>query len=546
MADHETVLLEVINTKHKKNGGTLRLMSNDLLWIPYGSDNPKLSCAYSEIKVQRISPEGSSKIQIQIVLHDGNSFTFQFTNDSTANAKKERDEAKDLLAQLIPVHRKKANKELEEKNRMLKDNPELYQLYKDLVVSGVITAEEFWANRTKQNQETQVVQSDQAVGLSSALLADMQPESSGCNEVKYNLNVDTIEAIFKTYPAVKRKHQEVVPHEMPEKDFWTKFFQSHYFHRDRNNTRAMSGDIFTECAKEDELEQLSRKLATFSDPLLDLTGASPVPEEGYGLTAEAIDPKNNVATQSLFRKLNHHSLMVLQTTASGSTVNKEKEKNGKNGEVNERDPPTKKSRLRGMVEYGDLSEQQTRELPSLKIADSSKFSQGLIPAISKERGSVHSKLSHTEISKAIESNQREFEHWQPNLPGTLPSGMACHVLTEMSPGGSLMSTTSETSMQHLVSSSVQAEVKLQYNSLSELLRHFWSCFPIKTQFLEEKMVKMGQSLEKYRDVKLQQFRNQLPAEEAHLANHLVEMLDTALTKYRTWLEKKSGAKISSS
>ena len=33
--------------------------------------------------------------------------------------------------------------------RMLKDNPELYQLYKDLVVSNVITAEEFWANRGK-------------------------------------------------------------------------------------------------------------------------------------------------------------------------------------------------------------------------------------------------------------------------------------------------------------------------------------------------------------------------------------------------------------
>ena len=32
---------------------------------------------------------------------------------------------------------------------MLKDNPELYQLYKDLVVSSVITAEEFWANRGK-------------------------------------------------------------------------------------------------------------------------------------------------------------------------------------------------------------------------------------------------------------------------------------------------------------------------------------------------------------------------------------------------------------
>ena len=39
--------------------------------------------------------------------------------------------------------------------------------------------------------------------------------------------------------------------------------------------------------------------------------------QGYGLTSEVIDPKNNVATQSLFRRLNHHSLMVLQNTSVG-------------------------------------------------------------------------------------------------------------------------------------------------------------------------------------------------------------------------------------
>lgn len=38
-----------------------------------------------------------------------------------------------------------------------------------------------------------------------------------------------------------------------------------------------------------------------------------------------------------------------------------------------------------MVEYDDLAELQARELPSLKIADSSKFSQGLIPAVPKVR-----------------------------------------------------------------------------------------------------------------------------------------------------------------
>lgn len=30
---------------------------------------------------------------------------------------------------------------------MLQENPELFQLYKDLVVTGVITADEFWASR---------------------------------------------------------------------------------------------------------------------------------------------------------------------------------------------------------------------------------------------------------------------------------------------------------------------------------------------------------------------------------------------------------------
>ena len=50
MADQQSVILEVINTKHKKAAGILRLLSNNLIWIPNGSDNPKLSCAYSEIK----------------------------------------------------------------------------------------------------------------------------------------------------------------------------------------------------------------------------------------------------------------------------------------------------------------------------------------------------------------------------------------------------------------------------------------------------------------------------------------------------------------
>ena len=85
---------------------------------------------YVDIKSQKISPEGKAKIQLQIVMHDGACTTFHFNNPvGGADAqKKERDDVKELLQQLLPTFKKKVNKELEEKNRMLSENPGLLQV----------------------------------------------------------------------------------------------------------------------------------------------------------------------------------------------------------------------------------------------------------------------------------------------------------------------------------------------------------------------------------------------------------------------------------
>lgn len=102
--------------------------------------------------MQKISPEGKPKVQLQVVLHDGNSSTFHFVNRNGLQAVLEdRDKVKELLQQLLPNFKRKVDKELEEKNRILSENPNLLQLYKDLVITQVLTSEEFWATHAKEH-----------------------------------------------------------------------------------------------------------------------------------------------------------------------------------------------------------------------------------------------------------------------------------------------------------------------------------------------------------------------------------------------------------
>lgn len=65
------------------------------------------------ILAQKISPEGKAKVQLQVVLHNGNSSTFHFSNKGGLQAQlADRDKVKEMLQTLLPKFKRKVRHQL--------------------------------------------------------------------------------------------------------------------------------------------------------------------------------------------------------------------------------------------------------------------------------------------------------------------------------------------------------------------------------------------------------------------------------------------------
>ncbi|XP_030587010.1 general transcription factor IIH subunit 1 [Archocentrus centrarchus] len=540
----EEVLLVVKKVRQKKQDGTLYLMAERIAWGPEGKDRFTVSHLYADIRCQKISPDGKAKVQLQLVLHTGESTTFHFANESTAL--KDRDATKELLQQLLPKFKKKANKELEEKNRLLQEDPVLFQLYKDLVVSQVISAEEFWANRLGgiNNSDPSPYNNKQDVGISGAFLADIRPQTDGCNGLRYNLTADIIESIFRTYPAVKQKYSENVPHNLTEKEFWTRFFQSHYFHRDRINTGTQ--DIFSECAKQDEKGLKSLVTQGVKNPLVDLQSLEDKTlDEGYGIcttqpsTSSANKTVKESSNSAIIKRFNHHSAMVLAAGSRKGELPSDQVSETSSTDGNSRDsdffqPPVKKVKLQEAIEYEDLQRENRPKTVPLNLKKSDRYAHGPVPLQSQQY------TTSQDIINSVNYIRHEMANYKPNLTRVLSSTAATSAIAALSPGGVLMQAGAQQAINQMVPTEVRGELKHLYVAAGELLRHFWSCFPVNTPFLEEKVIKMKSNLERFQMTKLHPFKEKIQRQylSTNLTGHLEEMLQTAYSKFHIWQTRR--------
>uniref|UniRef100_A0A671K965 General transcription factor IIH subunit 1-like n=1 Tax=Sinocyclocheilus anshuiensis TaxID=1608454 RepID=A0A671K965_9TELE len=127
------------------------------------------------------------------------------------------------------------------------------------------------------------------------------------------------------------------------------------------------------------------------------------------------------------------------------------------------------------------------------------------------------------------------------LPDTgFSHNAASSAITALSPGGLLMQGGGQQTINQLVPTDVQSELKHLYTAAGELLRHFWSCFPINTPFLEEKVVKMKSNLERFQVKKLRPFQEKIQRQylSTNLTGHLEEMLQAAYSKFQVWQTRR--------
>jgi len=557
MAASEEVLLMVSTVKHRKVEGTMYMMDKRMAWQQRGKESFTLSHMYADIKCQKVSPDGKEKIQLQVQLHDGSASTFHFANvEGEEGQRRDRDAVKELLQQLLPKFRTQASKELEEKNRMFQEDPELFQLYKELVVSKVISAEEFWANHkdkatqapagatpaaTTTPASSATAAPKQVIGVSAAFLADINPQSDGANGLKYNLTPDIIESIFRTYPAVRQKYLQHVPHNLTETEFWTKFFQSHYFHRDRllpNIQSTSNKDMFALCAKEDE-DNLAKLLAGgIPDSFLDLNKfeEDSLASDGGGSSDIVKGSKSNANNANLIRRFNHHSTMVLQAAEAAKVASTPSLESPIAPST-----PAKKQKLDEKVEYVDLADDKALEAVSMNLVKADRFLHGPTTLSATEYA------SSDEVLEATTAFQRAVKNYTPSLATSLNSATALTVLRELSPGGRLMTKLGNGSQgTALLSEEIKQELRNLYVALNELLRHFWSCFPVQSKFYEEKVVRMKSTLENFHKMKLRTFKDKHGYSHGVSGGdptaHMEEMLSAAYKKFESWQSKKSVGK----
>ena len=146
------------------------------------------------------------------------------------------------------------------RSSLLASDPALRAQHRLLVLDGnTISEEDFWETHSRlvANEYAKIsgktnrgmssdIKSSLDLGISTTSKkggGSAKKDGGGARGGIVHLGVEEIRQIFIMYPAVHRAYEEKVPLELSEEQFWRKYLESEYFHRDRGRIGSHIGKV---------------------------------------------------------------------------------------------------------------------------------------------------------------------------------------------------------------------------------------------------------------------------------------------------------------
>lgn len=572
-----------ISVKDPGTPGALRMNDQKLMFMPDNRNSgAKLVVEFKSIQGHKYTKEGSNKPPlINLANAQGGSYIFEF--DSYADLHVCRDFVSKVLeksketpnAALEKSAVKLPDEQLSEEEmqlriKLLQENSELQKLHRQFVGGNILTEAEFWAARKKLLDIDPSKKSKQRVGFKSAMISDIRPATDGrTNKVTFSLTPEIILQIFAEKPAVHRAFLNFVPNKMTEMEFWTKYCRAEYLSRTKNYhavvAEAAEDEELAVFLKEDDiLANEVRKKIRRVDPTLDMEADegddyTHLPDHGIFRdgTKESNELQSEHYRRTLLQDLNRHAAVVLE----GRTIDVEREdstralaealarsKRGNEGADNNANEE-RLDRTPRVAEIEDLQAPHCLPLAPLSIKDAREYfdsqQANTLKASRDAQASMKCSLSKQEAYRSVRDAISEIKDMGLSDPIVNPE-VALKVYSGLTHNISsikyhLGKNPRETVLDRLPSATKE---KLLYHwmSIQELLKHFWSSYPITTPYLYSKVNRLKDALSNIYP-QLEEMKESLPADLRHQVSLLVrpmqQALDAAIQHYDADLQKRS-------
>ncbi|XP_034679227.1 general transcription and DNA repair factor IIH subunit TFB1-1 isoform X1 [Vitis riparia] len=570
--------------------GVLKMTEDKFVFMPNDpTSSARLDVEFRFIKGHKFSKGGSNRPALLNLTQDsekGGGYIFEFENypdrevcrefvgkalakfSEASKAGSEQSAVKLFDEQLSTI-------EMERRIKLMREDSELQKLHKQFVLSGVLTEAEFWATRKKLLDGNTSRTSKQRVGFKSAMISDLKPLTDGrTNRVTFNLTPEIIHQIFAEKPAVHQAFLNFVPNKMTEKDFWNKYCRAEYLHCTRNTVAAAAEaaedeELAVFLKHDDILASEARRKIRRVDPTLDMEADQGddymhLPDHGIFRdgSKEIIDPQYEQYRRTLSQDLNRHAAVVLEgrpidveledTRTVAEALAKSKRVEAANEKSDGSVTRERLERISRMTEIEDL--QAPRDLPfaALCIKDPRDYFDSQQANALKTLGDtlagskqIKCSLSTQEAYGSLRGFISEIKSVGLSDPIVKPD-IALKVLNGLTQNISStkfhLGKNPQESVLDRLPIITKEELLHHWTSIQELLRHFWSSYPITTTYLYTKASRLKDAMSQIYP-KLQEIKESVQSDFRHqvslLVQPMLQALDAAFAHYDADQQKRS-------